>query len=278
LVDSPDWYGQRDLALDDVGPDYPTALSPKDLVKNGKSPKVIFSEACYGGHILNKSERESIALKFLSIGSLVVVASTAVSYGSVEAPLIGADMLANAFWRYIKDGFSSGEAFMQAKIDLAREMNRRQSYLDGEDQKTLISFVLYGDPLVSLNDRSKTGKGLVRLSKNTSIRYISEQKRIVADEMVSEDVYAQVKTIVANYLPGLGHSEVSISRPQISDNDGNLAVSNAQAKNKTENIPDNKHLVVTVSKQVKITTGTHCQYAKMTMDSTGRMVKLAISK
>jgi tetratricopeptide (TPR) repeat protein len=278
LVDSADWYGQRDLSLDTVGPDYPTALSPKDLVKNGKAPRVIFSEACYAGHILNKNERESIALKFLSIGSLVVVGSTAVSYGSVDMPLIGADMLANSFWRYLKDGFSSGEALMQAKIDLAREMNRRQSYLDGEDQKTLISFVLYGDPLVALNDRSKTGKGLVRLSKNTSIRYISEQKKLVPDDSISEDVIEQVKTIVAKYLPGLGAQEVSISRPQISDKDVDPTVPYAQSKNKSENIPDSKHLVVTVSKQVKITTGTHRQYAKMTMDVTGKMVKLAISK
>jgi hypothetical protein len=193
-------------------------------------------------------------------------------------PLIGADMLANSFWKYMKDGFSSGEALMQAKIDLAREMNRRQSYLDGEDQKTLISFVLFGDPLVALNDCSKTGKGLVRLSKKTAVRYISEQKIFVPDESVSADFIAQVKNIVANYLPGRGVEEVLISRPQISDKDVDPTVPYSRSKNKSENIPDSNHLVVTVSKQMKITTGTHRQFAKMTMDATGKMVKLAISK
>ncbi len=49
LEDSSSWYGQRDLADPIPGPDYPIALTPNDLPKNGKTPKVVFSEACYGG-------------------------------------------------------------------------------------------------------------------------------------------------------------------------------------------------------------------------------------
>jgi hypothetical protein len=44
---------------------------------------VVFSEACYGGHILGKCEHESLALRFLSMGTLVVVGSTCISYGSI---------------------------------------------------------------------------------------------------------------------------------------------------------------------------------------------------
>ena len=37
LADSPEWYGQRDITEPYVGPDYPVALRPSDLVKNGKA-------------------------------------------------------------------------------------------------------------------------------------------------------------------------------------------------------------------------------------------------
>ena len=96
----------------------------------------------FDGHRM--TEKDSLALKFLSLGTLGVVASTCISYGSITTPLIAADLLGQLFWREIKFGRTAGEALMQAKVDLVREMNRRQGYLDGEDQKTLISFILYG--------------------------------------------------------------------------------------------------------------------------------------
>mgnify|MGYP001081235206 CR=1 FL=1 len=69
------------------------------------------------------------------------------AYGSIAAPLAAADLLGHTFWRYLHEGFPAGEALRQAKIHLASSMSQRQGYLDGEDQKTLISFILFGDPL-----------------------------------------------------------------------------------------------------------------------------------
>ena len=83
----------------------------------------------------------------ISIPTLFV-GSTCISYGSVTTPLIGADLLGITSGGYVQDGISTGEALMRAKIELVREMNKRQGYLDGEDQKTLISFVHYGDPFM----------------------------------------------------------------------------------------------------------------------------------
>ena len=118
LADGPDWYGQRDVNDATGGPDYPVALSPKDIAHNGLAPRIVFSEACYGTLIDNRVEEQSIALKFMSAGSLAMVGSTCVSYGSVTTPLIGADLLGYHFWKNIKDGKNAGEAFQQAKIGL----------------------------------------------------------------------------------------------------------------------------------------------------------------
>src|SRR4030042_996311 len=90
---------------------------------------------------------EAISLKFLTSGSHAVIGSTCISYGSLAAPLSSADLLGRVFWSLLQEGFTAGESLRRAKIHLPREMHSRQGFLDAEDQKTLISFVLFGDPL-----------------------------------------------------------------------------------------------------------------------------------
>ncbi len=108
LVDSADWYGQPDASGGVSGVDYPVALNPKDLHKNSKSPEVVFTEACYGAHVDQKTENESLALRFLTIGTKAIAGSTCISYGSVASPLIGADLLGYLFWKYLKSGLTGG--------------------------------------------------------------------------------------------------------------------------------------------------------------------------
>ncbi len=121
LDDSAEWYGQREPGDTESQVDYPVALSPNELSKNGAAPEVVFSEACYGAHIDGKSESESIALKYLGIGTTVFIGSTCISYGSVDVPLIGADLLANLFWKNISSNTTIGEAFTKAKRNGKRD-------------------------------------------------------------------------------------------------------------------------------------------------------------
>ncbi len=152
VSDTAEWYGQPSAEDAQSTPEYPVAVTPTDIVSNETTPSIIFSEACYGAYIDHKNETEAISLKFIAEGTKAFVGSTCVSYGSVTTPLIAADNIAQYFWKNIKDGQNVGEALRNAKIHLAQEMSRKQGYLDGEDQKTLISFVLFGDPLVTLSD------------------------------------------------------------------------------------------------------------------------------
>ena len=193
LMDSAEWYGQKDIYDTGSGPDYPVALKASDITKNGSSPNVIFSEACYGGYIESKKEQDSVALKFLSIGTPALIASSCIAYGSIASPLIGADLLAYLFFRGIKDGLTSGEAFMKAKIELVQEMNKRQGFLDGEDQKTLISFSLYGDPLSNISDYKLTNKSIGRYRNHPSVTTISDKNlekdsNGLVDKRIIEDV------------------------------------------------------------------------------------------
>ncbi len=273
LPDTAEWYGQRDFSEANSGPDYPVALSAKDLVKNGRAPKVVFSEACYGGLVENKSEAQSLCLRFLSIGSTAVVASTVIAYGSVATPLIGADLLGQYFWKHLRDGRPVGEALLRARLDLVKEMTRRQGFLDAEDQKTLISFVLYGDPLASWEGFRANGKNIARLKTAPTVNTVQESAEAEGSlpKGVSKEALLEVKQVVAPYLPGLDHAEVRFGR-QHSANSPKQANGTALPQNA------NGRVVVTLEKQVKIAQHVHHHFARATLDAQGKIVKLAVSR
>ncbi len=166
MEDAPEWFGQRDPFTDPTDyVDFPVALRPEDIVNGGNAPYIVFTEACYGANVYGKNSETAICMKFLDSGSKAVIGSTKISYGSVTPPLIAADLLGKLFWDGLKQALPVGEALRQAKLKLATEMHRRQGYLDGEDQKTLISFVLYGDPLYSPIDSQGRSKGKIIFRK-----------------------------------------------------------------------------------------------------------------
>ncbi|MBE0699087.1 MAG: hypothetical protein IH586_19380, partial [Anaerolineaceae bacterium] len=279
LEDSPSWYGQRDPQEAGAAPDYPVALSPEDLHRNGRSPKFIFSEACYGGHIFGKSEKNSLALKFLSLGTHGVVASTCIAYGSITTPLIAADLLGNLFWKHLRSGRPSGEALMQAKVDLVREMNRRQGYLDGEDQKTLISFILYGDPLASYEGFRVRSKAMVRSKEHPMVRTASaEEQEMLTPSKVPAEILKGVKQVVAEYLPGADVAGIHFCRLQMKSNEKETHLDDSSLPGRKTGKNQSDRLVVTVSKQVLVAQHLHRHYLHVTMDETGKTIKIALSR
>lgn len=145
---SANWYGQ------DKG-DYPVALAPQNICN---ASGFVASEACYGAHILNKSHEDAISLRFLNEKEIYgFCGSTTIAYGPVAPPSSEADLLVKYFFEYVKQGLTVGESLMNAKVDFARKVLRRQGFLDDDDQKTLLQFVLYGDPTSRLNVRNRGG-------------------------------------------------------------------------------------------------------------------------
>ncbi len=279
LMDSAEWYGQKDFSENSAGPDYPVAISPKDLKRQEQTPKLIFSEACYGGHIDGKTEDQSLALKFLSIGAHAVVASSVVAYGSVTSPLIGADLLGYLFWKFIKEGLSVGESFLKAKFDLVREMNRRQGFLDGEDQKTLLSFILYGDPLICIEGPNKSQKQIDRLRIHPVVKTICDRHG-ESDEkvMISKNVIREVRSIVEQYLPGLDDARISINQEHRNCDGSSHICPTAQLGDNVKSKRVAGRTLVTFTKSVKSAKYIHQHYARATISEEGKLVKLAISR
>ncbi|RPH75022.1 hypothetical protein EHM76_02465 [bacterium] len=273
MADAAEWYGQPEFNDLKDSPDYPLAVSSQDIPNNGNAPTVIFTEACYGAYIDGKNEDQALSLKFISTGAKALVGSTCVSYGSVSAPLIGADQLASYFWKLVKVGTPVGEAVRNSKVMMAQEMTRRQGFLDGEDQKTLISFVLYGDPLVAILHNKKSSKAIRRERIKEPVLTVCESEEESLDPSeVNSDAMSHVKLIVEQYLPGLKDANFSMSKQYASQSQATELFS------KSSHPLMEKRTVVTVSKEYKVARKQHFHYARLTIDQKGKVIKLAVSR
>lgn len=144
LRDGPPWYGQAEEQ-----PALVAALRPEDLDGLDLRGAVVVSEACYGAALDGRDESSSLALAFLARGALGFVGATAISYGPPTPPAGEADLIALHFLRAVtRPGATLGAAFAAARAGMLRDTLALQQVLDEDDQKTLLEFVLYGDPTV----------------------------------------------------------------------------------------------------------------------------------
>ena len=150
---SPYWYGHGESEHGSAL--LPVALTPLAVSWSSAKGSVVYSEACYGADLEREYPEGSIPLNFLSAGALGFVGSTSMSYGALEPPLSGADLLGVHLWESILGGLPLGDALRRARAAFVRAAAAQQGYLDGEDQKALQSFVLYGDPSLSLRSTQR---------------------------------------------------------------------------------------------------------------------------
>jgi len=269
VKDGPHWYGQKNFVSIAQGPDYPIALSPEMFNEKSRSPELVLTEACYGANIFQKHYDEALSLKFLDSGTSSFIGSTCIAYGAVTLPLIAADYLAEKFWHFVLDGQPAGYALLQAKLSLAEEMVGLQGFLDGEDQKTILSFVLYGDPLAVHNIHQALPKPHARIKTHPAIRTVSDSDMQMADQTtkVPHQVDKQVKKIVEKYLPGLKNAQMQVN------------TSSEEGINRNGKSIENQRYVVTLQKSFDENEHTvHQHYARMTFNKSGKLIKFTTSR
>ncbi len=274
VKDGPNWYGQKGYDSSSSGPDYPIALRPSQFSEAIRSPELVFSEACYGAHITGKKTREAISLKCLDSGTQVFIGSTCIAYGSIMEPLIAADFLARSFWNNIIQGYAAGYALLRAKLSLAQEMTRIQGFLDGEDQKTLLSFVLYGDPLATFENIPAIPKPLFRPKQHPFVKAISDSDLTTFPDkdILPREVRKKVKRLVQRYLPGLNNAQMSI----------NTSIAKSFSSSEIPTDPSNLvqgRYIVTLRKTYQTRKDSiHLNIARMTFDKKGKLLKLTNSR
>jgi len=268
------WYGHSSSG-EEV--DFPIALTPLNLAWTEVSGAVVYTEACYGAHLREGSADSSIPLAFLAKGAKAVIGSTGMAYGSLTPPLSGADLLGRNLWLGLKRGFTIGEALLRAKLGLVEEVAERQGFLDGEDQKTILSFVLYGDPSLKA---PVVGSSSKRPSKaETPCPSVVCGMGTRESVEVDEEVVAKVRKYLAEKAPFMAGLEVKVSSQSLCAKGSHCGEGCflRRASLGAKKAPPN--LVFTSERLSPLPgDGTLKEIFRVTADQGGNVLKMAVSK
>jgi len=140
----PDWKGYSLQRRDFV-----SAVSPDGFDRAYVSGAIAFAECCYGAETRGRTPNSSCALKLQNEGA-AFVGSTGLAFGSYLAPglfLDDADFLARSFFSALTAGGTVGGSLRNARKAYLADSAMNLSSVDWQyKQKTLLQFVLLGDP------------------------------------------------------------------------------------------------------------------------------------
>ncbi len=143
----PNFYGQK-------GSSYPVALSSRSVRKRVRANTVAAAMCCYGAQVFSPADPAvspagawPIAGTYLRRGALGFAGSTEIAWVG-EKQMACADWIVSRHLRSVLDGASQGRALLEAKQDYVRSIEQRGHAPGVEDEKTLLEYVLLGDPSI----------------------------------------------------------------------------------------------------------------------------------
>jgi hypothetical protein len=216
------------------------------------------------------------------VGAQALVGSSCTAYGSVTDPLTAADILGRSYWQNLCNGLTAGEALLRAKFDLAREMTEKQGFLDGEDQKTLIQFNLYGDPLAQIDQLNQKGrassKEVLRTRETPQLKTVQEQADEIMPNTLPLETIETVKEAVAKYLPGMTDARMRLSHifPESPEQPAKSADPKPTPKRYSSDSLSRQ--IITLHKQIQSKSITHEIIARFTIDDQGDIIKMTVSR
>ncbi len=215
LPESQCWYGQRDPLFRAEYPPFPLALRPADVDERFRD-SIVFTAACYGALCWGHQAENRLATRFLLAGARALVGSAGTSYGSLVPPVACADLLALHFLDAVAAGYPAGDALCYAKRQLAWEMMERQGYLDPEDQKTILTFTLCGDPSLPAKGRERPLRALAFPEPEVALVCSGTCEHAPSLHLadLAPKLLQEIRGMVADRLPDLRDAEVEVrSRP-----------------------------------------------------------------
>jgi hypothetical protein len=138
----PQWKG-----YDPVRGQYVAVVTPEAFDRRFVSGSVVFAENCYGAQTIGRNPKNSCALRLVQERA-AFIGATGLAFGSHLVPrmfLEDADLLAQGFFAHFWGRRQDlGSSLRDARIDYLADTNTPIS--DPYKQKTLLQFVLLGDP------------------------------------------------------------------------------------------------------------------------------------
>jgi hypothetical protein len=141
------FYGQK-------GPNYPDALKSTSLVKRTKPGTVVGAMCCFGASIFDPLDPTAAHPSEFPIPSIYLRQGAYGFFGSTCTAWVGVTSMMCADWivatalKSMLNGASLGRALLEGKQDFIRWTESQGNDLDAADEKTLLQFILLGDPSV----------------------------------------------------------------------------------------------------------------------------------
>ncbi len=266
----PNWYGQKDTKDTSSIPMIPVALEISNVQNIIKTPKVVFAENCYGSDIINRNESNALSLHMLGKSTHVFIGSTAIAYGAMNLPLTAADLLANLFWKHLLTGISCGEAFRRARKNLATEIESSNGSLDGEVQKTLLSFVYFGDPLYAAVDHADISDRMQRAKNPRNYELVREKldSKVAIDFTMAKKIYNEVNEMYNLNLVSDEFSTFTIQKQII----------NRKSGGDLNEVEKSQNYVSVYSKDTKIGNMLDRLITRVTVNREGKILKVSFSR
>jgi hypothetical protein len=138
------WYGE---AADDS--ELLAVLRPAMVARMQLAEPLVVTQACFGARLDPAGEGPTMATALLAAGARGIYGALGLTYGAPDPPPGESDLLARALLRELQQPQARlGAALVAAQAATLREMLGQQGMLGPDDLKTLLGFLLYGDPLV----------------------------------------------------------------------------------------------------------------------------------
>lgn len=171
-----EFYGQPN----EQSNSFPVCMESTLLAGNIKYGTVATAECCYGGLLYNPYRPNKInipiANAYLQNDAIAFAGSTTAAYGPADGQG-AADYITQYFLIGILKGASTGRAFLEAQ---QRFVEKGDVKMDPTDLKTIIQFLLLGDPSLSpIAETPKTTRGMtpVKTIKNEAAHEVNERKQ-----------------------------------------------------------------------------------------------------
>jgi hypothetical protein len=170
-----EFYGQPS----EYSNSFPVCFNSDMIHKKITYGTVIAAECCYGGWLYNPYKPNKIDLPisntYLLNNAIGYAGSTTAAYGPAEGQG-GADYITQYFLISVRKGASIGRAFLEAQ---QRFVEKGDVKMDPTDLKTIIQFLLLGDPSVTPvaeTPKMIEGKTPVKAILNKDVHDVKERK------------------------------------------------------------------------------------------------------
>ena len=141
------FYGQK-------GTKYPPVLRSTALLKRTKVGTIAAAMCCFGASVFDPDDAANvwpgeppIPSVYLKQGAFGFLGSTTTAWVGDQVMMCG-DWIVASFLKAVMGGASLGRATLESKQDLVRWEQTQGNDLDAADEKTLLQFVLLGDPAI----------------------------------------------------------------------------------------------------------------------------------